>query len=485
VTALAPGDVQGNILRSYGRHYGFVRHLVLTVQDPVRARQALGDMATGDRATPEVTTAEQVPRRERLDWCLNLGITYRGLAALGVPEVSLRSFPTEFRQGMVARAGWLGDVGDSAPANWVGGLHDPARAHLLVSIHGHRPQDLEEISESVRRAGGGEAFAADPGLLDGAMFTGDHEGQVHFGYQDGLSNVRFQGVHDQSDGSAPLAPLGAALLGHPSPLPHVEWRVPWPRPLGLNGSFSAFRVLRQDVAGFEDFLHHAAAAAGCGVEEVAAKMCGRWRNGAPLVTAPTETEAERLPDPSDSHFGFAEDPDGARCPLGSHIRRSNPRDALLVQRGTNYTRPLVRRGMPYGPPYQPGAGADGVARGLLGNFLCASLGAQFEAVQFDWLNLGLQDPRITGTNDPLVGANDPASARFEWTTSTGDKAVVGGLQRFVRTEGGAYCFLPSLTAIRWIASGAWAGEKALRARRLFARTPRWRAERHGRASRRC
>ena len=25
----------------------------------------------------------------------------------------------------------------------------------------------------------------------------------------------------------------------------------------------------------------------------------------------------------------------------------------------------------------------------------------------DWLNLGLQDPRITGSNDPIVGANDP------------------------------------------------------------------------------
>ena len=47
-------------------------------------------------------------------------------------------------------------------------------------------------------------------------------------------------------------------------------------------------------------------------------------------------------------------------------------------------------------------------RGLLGNFIGASLGAQFEAMSCDWLNLGLQDPRITGSNDPITGTNDPA-----------------------------------------------------------------------------
>ena len=38
-------------------------------------------------------------------------------------------------------------------------------------------------------------------------------------------------------------------------------------------------------------------------------------------------------------------------------------------------------------------------RGLLGNFIGANLGAQYEAVMCDWVNLGLQDPDITGAND--------------------------------------------------------------------------------------
>ena len=211
----------------------------------------------------------------------------------------------------------------------------------------------------------------------------------------------------------------------------------------------------------------AAALAGCSAEEVAAKVCGRWRNGAPLSLAPTEAEAAALPDPRTNDFSFADDPDGARCPIGSHIRRCNPRDAQIVQRGTNDARALVRRGMPYGPPYDPAAGAvDDVPRGLLGNFICASLASQFEALQLSWLNLGLQDPRITGTNDPLVGANEPSTASFAWRTSTHDQVLVDRLQSFVTTAGGAYCFLPSLTAIRWIASEGWR-DRDLPPRRRF------------------
>lgn len=458
MTEVDLADVQGNILHSYGRSFRCVRHLVLRVADPARARAALGEMVTGERSGPEVTSAELAPRHADFGWCLNVGITYRGLAALGVPASTLSTFPAEFRAGMIARAPWLGDVGPSAPEHWVGGLDDPDRAHLIVTIHGHSTDNIEAISEAVVGAQGGSAFDHERcEELDGAFFAEPHEDQVHFGYRDGLSNVRFAGIHEASDPSqGALAPIGTVLLGHPSPIPHVMWGVPRPSALGGNGSFNAFRVLRQDVRAFEAFLVRAAALAGCSAEEVAAKLCGRWRNGAPLSLAPTEAEVAALPDPRTNDFSFSDDPDGARCPIGSHIRRCNPRDAQIVQRGTNDARALVRRGMPYGPPYDPAAGAvDDVPRGLLGNFICASLASQFEALQLSWLNLGLQDPRITGTNDPLVGANEASAASFAWSTSTGDQVLVDRLPSFVTTAGGAYCFLPSLTAIRWIASEGW------------------------------
>lgn len=91
-------------------------------------------------------------------------------------------------------------------------------------------------------------------------------------------------------------------------------------------------------------------------------------------------------------------------------------------------------------------------RGLLGNFIGASLGAQFEAMSCDWLNLGLQDPRITGSNDPIAGANDPGTSWFDLPLKSGGTIRLWGLPRFVWTRGGAYTFLPSLSAIRFLGS---------------------------------
>ena len=56
---------------------------------------------------------------------VTVAFTWNGLRALGVDEASLATFPEEFRQGMVARAGMLGGTGANHPDNWVGGLASP------------------------------------------------------------------------------------------------------------------------------------------------------------------------------------------------------------------------------------------------------------------------------------------------------------------------------------------------------------------------
>ncbi|MFF3002142.1 hypothetical protein ACFVTF_04940 [Kitasatospora sp. NPDC057940] len=52
------------------------------------------------------------------DAWVTVAFTHQGLRALGVPRESLDSFPRAFREGMAARAGLIGDVGESAPAHW-------------------------------------------------------------------------------------------------------------------------------------------------------------------------------------------------------------------------------------------------------------------------------------------------------------------------------------------------------------------------------
>src|ERR1700760_599611 len=125
---------------------------------------------------------------------------------------------------------------------------------------------------------------------------------------------------------------------------------------------------------------------------------------------------------------------------------------MTVQRVANHSRRLIRRGMPHGPMYDPAHPDVTEERGLLGNFIGANLGAQFEAMSCDWLNLGLQDPRITGSNDPVVGANDPGTSWFDMPLKSGATIRLRGLPRFVQTRGGAYTFLPSISAIRYLGS---------------------------------
>lgn len=460
-------DLQGNIVRGYGRNR--TRHLVIEVGDRVAARRWLATAASGGSEDVPAITTEEHWGKEKPPLNVNVGITFRGLQALGVPNRSLTSFPTEFTEGMESRAAKLGDVGESAPENWDAPFQDMSRVHIIISLRADEVEPLDQGQAMIAEGGKGRAFVL-LGICDGANFDGAN---VHFGYRDNISQPRFKGIHDPDrfPDMQPQMPLGTILLGFPTAYEGIRWKLPRPDPLGMLGSFNAFRVLEQDVAGFEAFLDSSAEAVLADPradqvlspdyqkvwktnmspheamrEVIAAKMLGRWRNGTPLELSPDNPN----PDPKVSLTEFDYHDDG-RCPFGSHTRRCNPRGGPIVQRIANNTRRLVRRGMPYGPAYDPKK-PDDRKRGLLGNFLCANLGAQFEAVMCDWLNLGLEDPHITGTNDPLLGANDPLISYFDIDLEDGEYIRLRGLPRFVKTRGGAYTFLPSLPALRWLAT---------------------------------
>ncbi len=465
-------DLQGNILRGYRKPR--VRYLILEIADRIAAQRWLAASISGrGDGVPQITTADWGATKP--DTCFNIGLTYEGLRALGTPGSSLETFPSEFIEGMHARARALklGDVGASAPETWPPPFDNPKRIHLIATIYADEVAQLDEVQQ--RALADGKALKL-LGIREGCSFPKD---RVHFGYRDNIMQPRFEGGHDPKrhpDGQ-PRALLGTVLLGHPTNLEGLKWRVPHPAALGHNGTFNAFRVLEQDVAGFEEYLDQAAcdllkhpqvdellppgaeAKIGQGLsieglsrhgalrEVVAANLCGRWRDGTPLALSPD------APDPKVdlTDFDYVGD---TRCPYGAHIRRCNPRGGQIVQRIANNSRRLVRRGVPYGPPYDRASARvlDEPERGLLGNFIGASLGAQFEAMSCDWLNLGLQDPRITGSNDPIAGANDPHTGWFDLPLKSGTTIRLQGLPRFVRTRGGAYAFLPSLSAIRFLGS---------------------------------
>jgi deferrochelatase/peroxidase EfeB len=133
------------------------------------------------------------------------------------------------------------------------------------------------------------------------------------------------------------------------------------------------------------------------------------------------------------------------------MRRNNPRGSTVAG-GSGLKHRIVRRGLPYGPPFDPAHPDDGIERGLLGLFIAASLKDQFEFLMSEWVNGDTFAAGIEGTRDPVLGANGEGGAKFFIPVQGGKKLVVSGFSQFVKTRGAAYGFIPSLTALRYIAS---------------------------------
>ena len=303
------------------------------------------------------------------------------------------------------------------------------------------------------------------------------DNKVHFGYTDNISQPTVQGAPPPKrplPDRQPVAPTGEFLLGYPNQNNGAVYSVT-PSVLSTNSSFAAFRLLEQDVAGFEAWLADAATQAGVDPELVAAKVCGRWRTGVPLVLSPdTGTPDPPLePQRINDYDYVSDDPAlddsfGYRCPVGAHMRRTNPRGELVIAGGSMHR--IIRRAMPYGPPYDPASPAD-EPRGLVGWFINADLANGFELVMSQWVNEStfVKSPPVrppSGANpvknisgqDVILGVNDPAASSFTLSfaptaTTPWRNEKLTGFGPFVTTRGGAYCYLPSVTALRFLSSG--------------------------------
>jgi deferrochelatase/peroxidase EfeB len=459
MTELALGDIQGNILRGY--RCANARHLAVAVPVAVSGRAFLAELLAG--GGPTVTDSSHW--REKPDYCLNVGVSWVGLRSLGVPDAVLSAFPDAFRQGAAARATapdpdgirgvGLGDIGESAPETWTMGGPSTPEVHLVLSLFTdeHDRPRRERCSAALRAAlqrhGLEEVWHADADALP--------DGRVHFGYRDGISQPRIDGAPGrQLDDMQPPVPAGDVLLGagllnswggnHLDAIPAA---------LGDNATYAAFRILEQDCAAFEAMLDVWSTQFSLDREWLAAKLMGRWRSGASLITnpgspdpAPPESAINRFDyAPSPEHMLYNDDADGHRCPAGSHVRRLNPRSAPAM--GLRGTRRILRRGMPYGAPYDPHHPDDGIERGLIGLFMCADLELQYEFVLRVWGNQDIGAPGLRGTREPLIGAQPGGSGHFLIPVADRRQAIVlSGLPTLTRTRGSVYCLMPGLGGLR-------------------------------------
>lgn len=421
------GDVQGLFARGYG-DLAAAAFLLLRVEDTAAARRSLGELA--------VTHAAD----RRPEHAVNVAFTSSGLERLGLPAAELALFSNEFAAGMTTphRTRILGDVGENAPEQWDwGNRTNPVDAVLLLYA-----RDDPSLAPLVRTPAG---FA-----LVHRLDTAELDGFEPFGFRDGISQPFVEGLGKTGPPEQTVR-AGEFLLGYEN-----EYGQTVAEPLLRNGSYLVFRQLRQDVAGFWRFCDEAARRADGRSDpdarlRLAAKMVGRWPSGAPLALAP-DADDPSLAEANDFAY-HADDPRGARCPVGSHIRRSNPRDSLDPDPGSdrsfeiNRRHRLVRRGREYGPPLPLERALtedDSAERGL--HFIClnANIARQFEFVNHTWLN----NPKFGELHDDA----DPFFAPGCFTIPTdGVRERVTHVPRFVFVRGGAYFFLPGLAALRYLA----------------------------------
>jgi Dyp-type peroxidase family len=460
------GDIQGDILRAYGNDYDCTSYAFVKIEcPPDQAR------AWFSGVVDHVTTAEPWPAGEKPLTTLNVSVTPPGLRALGVSDDVLGSFSREFREGMSSRSQLLGDVGPSDPQSWEPGL-GTGDAHVLLTINAQSTADhrraLGKMKDAMDAAGGLRIiYQEDTELLPGS--------REHFGYSDGFAQPAIEGTSDDKarGGGVPLkgggwralAP-GEFILGYPDEDTRVDPKNRLPNapaaPLGKSGTYMVWRKLYQDVALWRRVIADAAELYEGGDEhKLSAKVVGRWTNGAPLVTHPDSAPDDFDPKtPGGNDFRYSGDIEGMRCPIGAHIRRSNPRDALAAVKTPkgvvdfaghlSFRHRMIRRGMPYGPPLPEGVKTDdGTDRGLVFVSFQGSISRQFEGVQVQWLNAG----NIFGLGhdkDFILG--DPHGTG-KMTIQGRPPFFLAPQEVFVRTRGGEYLFVPGMTALAALADG--------------------------------
>ena len=428
-----------------------------------------------------------------------IACTASGLATMGLPAETLATFSAPFREGMhdVNRQRRLGDHKEAklvvdTGALWGGNTATPDvedddspsptptphTVHAVVLLYARTPEAL--AIETARARGVMEDNRVIVTLPLPLSIGADPNGvaREHFGFADGMSQpipygdaiersgppskeeLRWHGVAageilmglPNAHGEPAPGPIVPASAQGADALPECSHSKDF-RDLGLDGSYLVIRQLSQDVAAFWRSMELGAATLAdpaMDAKALAERVVGRTLDGAPLGATPGGGAARNL-------FGFAEtDIHGLVCPLGSHIRRSNPRDSApsrdgskrqlareaLLRAANNHR--ILRRGRKYGPDVVDRTRDDGKPRGLLFMCLNTDIARQFEFVQQNWL-LNANFATLFNEFDPLIGPQGPFTIPAEPVRRRVE------IETFVRFVGGEYFFLPSLPALRYLA----------------------------------
>lgn len=462
-------DIQGLLVRGYGNLQG-AQYMLLRFTELNKARIYLKELL------PFITTASEKPAEH----ALQIALTYEGLAFLKMPKEALSSFSREFKEGMteIHRQFVLGDSGENSPSNWQWGDKRLGDIHLLLMLYSKDGESLKKILITEKD----RAVRLEVSLLHSLPTGMLHDGKEHFGFRDDISRPIIEElVKSNQKTTGTTFPAGEFIMGYknlydefaPAPtVPAIEDNLnilpskeghEMLKDFGKNGTYLVFRQMHQDVCKFWTFLLGEAK----GKEEairLASKMVGRWPDGSPLTISPKKNN----PDLAEfNNFGYwEEDKMGLKCPIGAHIRRTNPRDSLVTEKTKKDSTEMIskhrmlRKGRPYGDPVNEDLTPhkimdmvnDDKERGL--HFIClvTDIRRQFEFIQNNWVNF----PKFGGLEydaDPIIG-NHYQEGNFQTDQfcipAFPVKEKVQDLPNFTLIRGGGYFFLPGIRAITFL-----------------------------------
>ena len=468
LNAAIASDMQGLILSPY-EHAPEAEALFLELTDEcgsgwLRALLKAGFITSG--------TSKECP-------CSAIALNWGALRRMRLPSLAWSSFPAQFQEGMtdVDRQRRLGDDRSTHKLEWSGNIaweqyqtlapatppnpapqKTPVTVHALLLLYGANRGQVERMVTSATAAMAGHGVTTVK-TLSLSLHSGAGLRDLpreHFGFADGVSQPLphlNENLRDKLHG----IPVGEVLMGYPNahnevaPMPSVTG-CDHQASLGLNGSYLVVRQLHQDVAGFRTNMAEIAAATSdpaIDADWVAERVVGRTRDGDVLIPGGTLPAVAGEPD---NRFAFfAKDRDGLGCPIGSHVRRANPRDGRAPQasscdgvlKAANNHR-VLRRGRKYGTPLPDGVlEDDSQQRGLLFMCLQGDIARQFEFVQQTWMMNPVFGTLMEET-DPLVGL------KGAFTIPADPLRRIVEVKTFVTLLGGEYFFLPSMRALAYL-----------------------------------
>ncbi|MDB4988733.1 MAG: hypothetical protein JWN04_3911 [Myxococcaceae bacterium] len=484
-TLASLGNVQGNILTPYEK----AQHgcLVLIHCPSASAVHNLLSVLHCEGWLWFEGAFEGIPSRIQIEGVpglrVNMGITAQALERSGLAHDDLVRFPREFREGMAARAGLLGDIGVNHPDRWQElevnwPLPKPAgNARVPVSC----VDVVLTMQCSAASSPNDHTWSSEHPLypcvdrLDKSLGTDDERPHIvrveplrrrpsdHFKLSKRERNenqpapdVEGLLVAFERDRTA----LGELVLGYDdrrneiasstrksSDSPHCE--------LFKDSTFAVVRKLEQNVAAFDEYVeriaeqlnHDACHLAGAMLktaDDVRAMMVGLDQLGRSLAA----------PNASPSNDFDYTLPGAEACPLYAHARRAFPRERSDPR--------ILRRSFSYGSSYDEPSAQD--ERGLMFMAYNASIAQQFEVIQ-RWVMGGNRTGLPSSKRDLLVGVHGISQASYSGQTAGGKPFdIPAPTSPLVRLRWGMYLFVPSKVGVEYLIRAS--ASESLRNRRV-------------------